>query len=153
MRRLLILLAILAACARDGSLAPPRSVSAGIAAAVQKMPDSPVTISRLTDFPWTRFFVFGPYTPAQTVRDSVGIGCCGGAEVDLASAEDHDLLVFVRADKPPVVERHPRSRGDFAPAALGRGYTPAEAVFTVNSSRRDGWRSLEPLRPGSRGER
>jgi hypothetical protein len=153
MRRSAILLAILSACAGESRVAPPRSVSTGIEAAVRQAPDSPVVISRLTNFPWSRFFVFGPYTPAQAIRDSVGAGCCGGAEVDLASADDHDLLVFVRPDKPPFIERHLRNRGAFAPAALGRGYTSAEAAFIVSAARRDGWRTLEPVRTDSSNER
>jgi len=130
------------ACASESRLAPPRSVSAVIARAVADRPAEPIVLARATDFPWDRVYIFGPYTPAATLRDSIGGRCCGGAEQLLESSDDHDLLVFVPAGADPVVERHPRNRGDFAPAVLGRGIPRAQAVFRVDTSRADGWRVL-----------
>jgi hypothetical protein len=140
-KRFLVFAVLLTGCAKEARQAP-MDVSNGIAAALTERPDSVIVMSRLTDFPWTRMYVFGPYTPAQTIRDSIGAGCCGGAEDILASADDHDLLVFIRPGNTPLVERHPRDRGEFGPEAVGKGYSKAEAVFMATLGPADGWKIL-----------
>ncbi|HET7458102.1 MAG TPA: hypothetical protein VFJ74_10655 [Gemmatimonadaceae bacterium] len=127
-----------AGCVRDAESAIEArgaAVSYVLAEQVERGPGTSVNLADLSPFRWDRMYLFGPRTPATTVRDSVHVAWPGAAHVVGAATPDSvNLLVFVGGGQVLAVAAHPRRRGDFVPARVGRGYAPAEALFVVDST-------------------
>jgi hypothetical protein len=85
----------------------------------------------LAPFRWERLYLFAPYTPPQVVTDSLGFAWPGAEASRIAQVDTATLMVFTAGREVIAATMHPRKYGDFAPALLGRGYTPAEATFRV----------------------
>jgi hypothetical protein len=123
----------------------PHAVSAAIAERVARGPGTKVPLAELTSFGWRRVYVFGPYTPLATIRDSVGVNDLGEVAKlarGIDARDDIDLLVFYFEHIGPQSMEHPRKQGDFRPELLGRGYGPDNAVFVVGKASRGGWGTL-----------
>jgi hypothetical protein len=85
-----------------------------------------VDVPRLAPFEWDRFFVFAPYTAADTVRQELG---SAWSEAGRIERSDHFvLLVFVNQGRVVRFVDLPRS-ADFADAARKGGYSHSNAVF------------------------
>ena len=93
-----------------------------------------VNLADLAPFRWDRLYVFGPGTPVATVRDSVGSSWPGLSHFGAATPDTVNLLIFVGDGRVLAAAAHPRRHGDVAPARVGRGYTPAQALFRVDST-------------------
>jgi hypothetical protein len=87
-----------------------------------------VRLRDLTTFDWERFYVFGPYTPPEDVRNALGIDW--DPDSTIAFQDWDDLLVFVKGGKVVHYHDHPLNHGDFY-GIKRTGYTPDEAVFEV----------------------
>ena len=125
-----------AACARDPESAirvRGEAMSYVLAEQVERGVGTSVNLADLAPFRWDRMYVFGPGTPIETVRDSVGAPWPGLARYGRATPDTVSLLVFVAERQVLAAAAHPRRRGDFAPARTGRGYAPSEAIFRVDS--------------------
>jgi hypothetical protein len=131
-----------AGCVRDAESAIEArgaAVSYVLAEQVERGPGTSVNLADLSPFRWDRMYLFGPRTPASTVRDSVRVAWPGAAGVvGSATPDSVNLLVFVGGGQVLAVTAHPRRRGDFVPARVGRGYAPAEALFVVDSASEGG---------------
>jgi hypothetical protein len=103
----------------------------------------PVRLGDLVPFRFDRLYVFGPYTPARVVRDSLRIAWPGAAASQIESSDGANLLVFVGGGQVIAAVMQPRELGDFADEARGRGYTPEEANFAVTTAP-NGRRVLRP---------
>ncbi|HWJ21936.1 MAG TPA: hypothetical protein VNS52_06240 [Gemmatimonadaceae bacterium] len=125
------------ACARDAESAirvRGEAMSYVLAEQVERGVGTSVNLADLAPFRWDRMYVFGPGTPIETVRDSVGAPWPGLARYGRATPDTVSLLVFVAERQVLAAAAHPRRRGDFAPARTGRGYAPSEAIFRVDSA-------------------
>jgi hypothetical protein len=133
----------------DG-LRSPRAVSAAIAERVARGSGAEVRLAELTPFGWRRVYVFGPYTPVATIRDSLRLHDSGEAARlarSIEARDDIDLLVFRFEHVGPQSMEHPRWQGDFGPELVGRGYRPDEAIFVVREPPRGSWGTLGPRPP------
>ena len=93
-----------------------------------------VDLAQLAPFRWERLYIFGPYTPAQLVTDSLGYPWAGAEASRIAQVDTANLVIFTVDDEVVAATMHPRRYGDFASELLGRGYAPSEAVFRVERS-------------------
>ena len=126
-----------ASCAADPNTAIQvrgEAVSYVLAEQAEGRIGTTVNLADLSPFRWDRMYVFGPGTPVATVRDSVGTSWPGLAHFGAATPDTVNLLIFVGEGRVLAAAAHPRRHGDVAPARAGRGYTPAEALFRVDST-------------------
>jgi hypothetical protein len=150
MRRLLLVLcaAIALGCASRGEgIRQPSAVRAAVSARVALGPGTEVRLADLTPFWWRRVYVFGPYTPLATIRDSLRLSSEAAAERvarGIQSRDDVDLLVFRFAHTAPQSMELPRQGGGFGPEVVGRGYGAEEAVFVVREPPPGSWGVLGP---------
>lgn len=93
-----------------------------------------VDLAQLAPFRWERLYLFGPYTPARVVTDSLGHPWPGAEASGIAQLDTANLMVFTAGDEVVAATMHPRRYGDFTSDLLGRGYAPSEAVFRVERS-------------------
>jgi hypothetical protein len=113
-------------------VAPERSVSAALQAAAREKPNgSEIRLQSLTDFQWSFFVAFAPYTSRQTADDILGFSWPEFDRFGLESSDEFSLLVFVSDGKVARVERLPRCHPDFSPTAAGRRLSPDSAVFIL----------------------
>ena len=111
---------------------PSRNVSASLEFATKNaIAGSEIKLLPLTDFAWSSFVAFGPYTTRQTAEQVLGFQWPSFDAFHLDSSDGFTLLVFLDGDRVVRVEELSRCAPDFSPAALGRRLSPAEAVFTV----------------------
>jgi hypothetical protein len=143
MRRLLALLAVTAtlattACFRDAEDATWARGEAVGRLVVERLTENEklrvVDLAQLAPFRWDRLYIFGPYTPAELVTDSLGHPWAGAEASRIAQVDTANLLVFTSGDEVVAATMHPRRYGDFTTELLGRGYAPAEARFEVERS-------------------
>jgi hypothetical protein len=133
------------ACSTDGDA----QVSAAIAGRFRQGQGTTLTMSELAPFEWSRLYVFPPYTTPEQIDRELGFACASWQRADIEHRDDVYLLIFV--DGPRVTRHvaHNRAKGDFAGLHRVGGYTRAEAVFVVDSSkgrRRLIWRAGGPTK-------
>lgn len=143
MRRLVTLLAVTAALSTAACFRSEEDAVWGRGEAVGRLVVERLTenerlrvvdLAQLAPFRWERLYIFGPYTPAQLVTDSLGHPW-GGAEASrIAQVDTASLMIFVAGDEVVAATMHPRRYGDFTSELLGRGYAPSEARFEVERS-------------------
>jgi hypothetical protein len=92
---------------------------------------SEIRLGPLTDFTWTSFVAFGPYTTRAQADKSLGFAWPEFDKFDLQASDRFTLLVFVRAERVVHVEKHGRCHPDFARDALARRISQETAVFTL----------------------
>lgn len=94
-----------------------------------------IQITRFTEFEWDRFYPIGPRTPVEEIDRRLGFRWEPAASSGIGTRDDISLLLFVRGDRVVRAVTMARARGDFAPVVRAAGFTPAEAVFVVDSHR------------------
>lgn len=115
-------------------------------------------IIRLADystFDWDRVHIFGPYTPAEVIKEEVG----ESVPFPHGDSEGHCLLVFLSRGKVAAAFEVERNAGDFAELFHKGGYSREEAAFVIKTRQSDSWRYLskkeanqmpEPTAPSGR---
>ncbi|HEY0971576.1 MAG TPA: hypothetical protein VGE02_11470 [Gemmatimonadales bacterium] len=135
---LLVVAASVVACFRDADEAVWARGEAVGRLVVERLTENEklrqVDLAQLAPFRWDRLYVFGPYTPARVVTDSLGHPWPGAEASRIAQVDTANLIVFTAGDEVIAATMHPRRYGDFTSELLGRGYAPSEAVFTVERS-------------------
>jgi hypothetical protein len=97
-----------------------------------------IKIAEITNFPWTKMYVFAPYTPAALVDKFLGFEWPEYKSLGIESTDTDNLLVFVNrdlgTDRVVKFTKCSRSFGDFRfrQEANGYAYTPDRAVFAVS---------------------
>jgi hypothetical protein len=115
---------------------PDRLINQQIDIQIQKG-SKEIRIADITNFTWTKMYIFKPYTPAALVDRSLGFEWPEYKSVGIENTDSDDLLVFVSHDTGSnrVVKftKCPRSFGNFSfrQETNGYGYSPAQAVFVV----------------------
>ncbi len=134
----LLLVAAPLACARDADDAVWARGEAVGRLVVERLSENErletVDLAQLAPFRWERLYLFGPYTPASVVTDSLGHAWPGAEASRIAQVDTANLVIFTVGDDVVAATMHPRRYGDFTDDLLGRGYAPAEARFTVTRS-------------------
>ena len=120
-----------------------RTWSRALARAVQEGRPS-VSLRDLPAPAWDRVHVFGPFTSRSEIAKALGFDWRGSAARAIERADHAVLLVFLHQGNLALAVMHPRDRGDFVPAGVGRAYTADDAVFRIQRRTSDGWVLLEP---------
>ena len=146
---LLLLTAVASSCAppaeRDRDL---DRVPAAIAERVRQGAGTAVPLDEIAAFEWRRVYLFGPYTPLKTVRESLGVADLAAARAlgqGIESRDDATLIVFQFDGEAPESLALPRAYGDFGPELVGRGYAPDEARFVVRQPPAGSWGTIGPV--------
>ncbi len=137
--RIAVFGAVVAVCAlgcapSESRLVPNVSVAGAITHAARHGAGHTIRLAELTDFPWDTFVVFGPYTDRASAESVLGFPWPDYDKFELASSESFSLLVFTKGQAIARVENLARSPVEFAPVALARRFTPAQAVFTLQAT-------------------
>ena len=142
------LAALLGGCgAGDGGPRASTRLQAAIAEQVRQGPGSRVVLAELVESSWQRVYIFGPYTPLKTLRDSLGLADDATARQQgkgIDSRDDVTLLVFWFPDGRLESVALPRAQGDFGPELVGRSYERSEARFRVRPSPAGSWGTIGP---------
>ena len=85
----------------------------------------PVDIGAYTPFGWDRFYVYGPRSSRETIREEIGTS----VPYPHKELETHCLLVFVSAGRVVTAFEEPRSVVDFINLVRPGGYSRMEAKF------------------------
>ncbi|MFC4076990.1 hypothetical protein [Salinithrix halophila] len=103
------------------------------------------------NFSWDKLYIFGPYSTAKSINESLGFKWEEAGDVirDLKGDEGLNLLVFVQGDEVVRHVKHKRKNGDFLPVTTP--LTPDTAVFLADKNK-DGWWVFRPVGSGSPGE-
>ena len=149
-RMVALLVTILLGCVRstDG-LRDAEKVSVAIADRVREGPGTEVLLADLAPFGWRRVYIFGPYTPLKTLRDSLDLRDLDEAQAlgrGIEARDDITLLVFRFEHVGPESLAHPRAQGDFGPELVGQSYAPDEARFVVRVPLPGSWGAIGPAR-------
>ena len=115
-------------------------VSSAIADLVRQGEGTVVEIAPLTAFEWHRLFIFGPYSTANRVNDSLGFQWNGLDRSGVEWGKGATLFVYVRRNEVVRSFDHPRIQGDFSQTFKQDGYAPSEARFVVRFS--NGWPNM-----------
>ena len=135
MRKQLGLLVLMALTGTGCRVVPSHSVSVALAQVTRRAPDgSEIRLRSLTNFAWTSFVAFGPYTTRAAADQSLGFAWPGFDNFAIQMSDQHTLLVFLAGDTVTHVEEHDRCSPDFAPDALGHRLSQESAVFTLRKS-------------------
>ena len=113
-------------------VAPNASVSGALRTAAGKsLNGSEIRLQSLTDFTWSYFVAFGPYTSRRSAEEVLGFSWPDFDKFGLEGSDAFSLLVFVSDNTVGHVEQLPRCHPDFSPTALGRKLLPESAVFIL----------------------
>ena len=88
-------------------------------------------LGEVTLFDWDRVHIFAPYTPQDSIEQSLGFASPAIGRTAIEDRDDITLLVFMNKDEPVRIVAFPRDRGDFANAAAPSGLPQDKAVFRV----------------------
>jgi hypothetical protein len=94
-----------------------------------------------TPFEWERMYVFGPYTPRETVEKALGFAWPDFRHTSIRSSKGDCLVVFVKDGRVVYWYEQPRTI-ELGWLANEKGYDRAEAVFIVDRT--------DPARPALR---
>ena len=112
-----------------------RRVGDALAAAVQRGAGTSVQMAAVAPFPWTRLYVFPPYSAPDRITGTLGFPWVGATSAinhsDLVS-----LLVFVHDRRVVASVEHPRAQGDLAALYRPEGYARDSATFVVQQAGR-----------------
>lgn len=104
----------------------------------------------LTYFDWDTLYIFGPYTPLESINEQLGYSWIDtksilpiGKKTSINELDDRNLLVFTKNNQVVFNMDFPRSMGDFVIDASKNVFTPTNAVFQIEK-RRDGGTNLIP---------
>jgi hypothetical protein len=134
--RVLAAALVAGACSTDGD----SQLSAGIAARFLQGDGTALSMADLAPFEWERLYVFAPYSMPEQIDRELGFACPPSRRADIEHRDDVSLLLFVSGQRVTRHLAHKRGKGDFAVLHRVGGYSRAEAVFVVDSSR--GWPRL-----------
>jgi len=91
-----------------------------------------VDISAVTDFEWDTMYVFGPYTPVETIDSQLGFDWPGAEKTHIYSSDTFYLLVFVKNQKVVKYFKVPRTIGDFQDFEAGNMFPRGGDLFEVS---------------------
>ncbi|MDB6134726.1 MAG: putative lipoprotein [Verrucomicrobiales bacterium] len=112
---------------------PADRFSHALNAAVEEHRDSGgIQLRRLTEIPWERLHIFGPYTSPEQVNAALGFPWRDRHLTKIGMMDDRNLLVFTAGGKVVLSVLHPRHEADFSQEALNRSFTPEDAVLTAD---------------------
>jgi hypothetical protein len=95
-------------------------------------PGTVVDLAQIGPSGWERVYLFGPYTPHESIHQALGFRWPEADRTSIRSNDGVNLLVFVRGGEVAGWFEHTRNRGDFAEdVARTEGYARDEARFVV----------------------
>lgn len=101
-------------------------------AAIDKHRGGAIQISNITHFSWDRMYIYTPYSQAEGVN---------GEKIDVD--EGYCVLLFKEKGKTIYHLTFNRRSGDFAGEHREEGYTPEEAMFSVEDGGHKYWPHLK----------
>lgn len=111
---------------------------------MQHGPGAVVDFTRIGPSDWDRLFIFHPYTPIDSIHQSLGYAWPDAECSDVGGGKAVNLVVFTRAGRVVGWFDHPRYRGDLKELASKVDGYPREQsrfrVFLVNER----WLILAP---------
>lgn len=129
--RIVILILCLGSAFCAWFLVSRNTVSHRLSEQVRRGPGTVVDFTEVAPFPWDRLYVFGPYTPAQRIHDSLGIHWPDAKSTSIEYSDVVNLVVFVQNRQVVYWFEHLRNQGDLFELASSMGYSREEANFEV----------------------
>jgi len=107
-------------------------------------PGDVLDLAAYTDFPWTRLYVFSPYTPLKTSLEKLGVQWPSAFVSSIESSDSRCLLIFIDGKRVRAALEYPRQRGDFSQLPAGKAYSPQDAMFKIEQRKNDSWPMMVP---------
>ncbi len=92
-----------------------------------------VDFANVTEFEWGRMYVFGPYTTADTINETLEKNWYLAEFSSIAENDSITLILFTKTQKVIAFMEIPRSVADFSPLS-GEVYNSDNACFSVNEA-------------------
>lgn len=96
---------------------------------------SHIDLQAFTGFEWDRLFVFPPYTPPDSIDESLGFAWGRSVQTSISWSDEINLLVFLKQGRVVRWIEVPRNTADFAPVAAESPFTPQNARFFLPDER------------------
>jgi hypothetical protein len=119
---------LLLGCRSTPSCKPPSSFAKALQARIDSQKS--FLLEGATDFPWSKVFVFAPYTPVESAAEKASVDPDSLKGSAIAMSDQIALLVFVNNDEFMKCIDQPRVSGDFAGLGGDDGIARADATFT-----------------------
>ena len=94
-------------------------------------PAGGVDFARVGPSDWERVHFFRPYTPADSIHQTLGFHWPDADRTGIGSDDGVNLVVLVRGGRVVGWFEHPRNRGDLVELATGAGFPRDRARFRV----------------------
>lgn len=122
-----------------------REIDGIVAAAAAQ--GEPANFAQVDWFVWDMMYVFGPYTPPDTIEAALGFPWSGADRVAITRRDDINLVVFTRGGAVTEFLELERRRIDFDLAAGHQAFMPQSARFQVQTIDGSPSKQLTPLDP------
>jgi hypothetical protein len=87
----------------------------------------------VTNFIWDKMYIFVPFTGPDYIEETLGFKWKRAKSIAYRSRDHLNLLVFVRNGQVVEYLEFYGAKGDFSTAIRPEGFTPDEAIFSVDN--------------------